>query len=258
MDDVREVLRGGRPRKSDLLWLGTLLGRALLGPDGRRRGLLRDIGVTDGPGGPVVSAVRFDATAGPEVMPADRLRFRHRGPLLSTTGPLSPAAAPPDRWLHRTVLHADVLTGAPVDPPHRVADVGLLRRDDGRWMLWALDTRPVWQRGLGLRRRTYPWTAVVRRRVIPTPVPGAPAPRLPIPTTNGREARCGSIEATQVTLPSGSGASAASGAGRYRTTNGRCTTTLRTTTAAGTWSSPARPTLRPSSSSADGTAAPRA
>lgn len=233
MDDVRAVLRDSGPRNGGLLWLGTLFGRALLGPDGRRRGLLRDVGVTDGPGAPVVTAGLFDMPGGPVVVPADTFVFRHRGPLRSTW-PMPEGAAAPDRWLRRTVLRTDVLTGESTGPPCRVTDVGLLRRDDGRWIVWALDTRPVWLRSLGWPRRTHPWISVVRRRVVPTPVPGAPAPRSPIPTTNGREARCGSIAATRARLPSGSGASDASGAGRYRTTNGRCTTTPRTTTAART------------------------
>lgn len=164
-------------------WLSTALGTPVHGPDGHHLGHLRDVRVTEPPGDPVIEAILVDAGGHRVTLPAaavtDGGRTRLRIDGVPRLAGVATGADEPGCWLGRAVLGTPVLTEVPGARPRRVTDVGLRQRADGRWALWGIDTRPAWQRRLGLRRQICRWDSVVRRRAIPRPrvAPGDPTTR---------------------------------------------------------------------------------
>lgn len=157
----------GRGVEPPVLWLGTILGSSVVGPDGEHLGHLRDIGLTRTPEGPLVDALLVDAGGHVYVLPAERATSWHSRQIrLSRVSTIRQAAyldaEPAFEWLGHDLVGKPVLTEAARPDPTLVSDVGFRRRRDGRLLAWLVDSRPVWQRRLGRARRTTPWAVPVR------------------------------------------------------------------------------------------------
>ncbi|ODU04380.1 MAG: hypothetical protein ABS81_10800 [Pseudonocardia sp. SCN 72-86] len=173
-----------------MLWVDELLGAAVRGPAGEHLGHLRDLGLKQTRGGPLIEAILIDGGGRCFILPSEDVMAwggvrLHVRTARQSWVPLGMSTESQWEWLAGGVLSKPVLTTPAQVKPIRVSDIGLRKNRDDRWIAWLIDTRPKWLRRLGFARQLTPWTVLSRRCVIRRPSQD-PRPRSPATVTAAR------------------------------------------------------------------------
>lgn len=178
----RDGPSAGRPpagpcSRAEVMWLRRVLGRAVVGPQQEHIGHVHDLVVrplADTPGS-VVSGLIVDvgghhAYVGAAAVLHWRVRRITVRDMLAAHRAVDSDTETGGVGLGRSVLGQPVLTTPAGMRARRIADVGLCPTSAG-WQVWAVDTRPRWQRLCGRSRRLTEWSVLLQRRRLRAPAP---------------------------------------------------------------------------------------
>jgi RNA polymerase-binding transcription factor DksA len=153
--------------RAETVWVRSLLGRPILGPEHQHLGHVRDVVARQLPdaAGTVVTGLLADAGGHSWFAPAATLRDLRKRRVVLRVFSIRPTSCwnPGEYLLAQDVLGHPVMTAVTGRPP-RIGDIAL-RRTPAGWTVWAADTRTVVQRLLGAPRHLIEWDVLAMRRL---------------------------------------------------------------------------------------------